>query len=166
MILTILIYIINLIYKFWEINNMLNEAPLGTNIITGKPYTVMVIDDSSTIRVAEKKILLSEGFDVVVEAESGADALAKLKSYKESPDIILLDFEMPNMNGLDLLKSIRSLGITSKVIVVTSYSDRGVLTGFLKLGVNGYVVKPIERRIMIDHLAKVIGRDDYVQHSI
>lgn len=137
---------------------MLKDAPLGVNIITGECYTVMIIDDSSTIRVAEKKILLSEGFEVTMEAENAKDALDKLKHTQSPPDIILLDFEMPNMNGLDLLKSIKSLGIKSKIIVVTSYSNKGVLSEFLKLGVNGYIVKPIERKIVVDHLAKVLGR--------
>ena len=106
----------------------------------------MVIDDSSTIRIAERKILLSENFEVILEADGAMDALTKLREAVDKPDIIMMDFEMPQMNGIDLLKRIRALNIDAKIIVVTSYANKGVLMEFLKLKVDGYVVKPVQRR--------------------
>ena len=70
---------------------------------------------------------------------------------------------MPQMNGIDLLKRIRALNVDSKIIVVTSYANKGVLMEFLKLKVDGYIVKPIQRQTVIQHLAKVLGREDYVK---
>ena len=141
----------------------MSTSPLGYNTKTGKPYKVMVIDDSSTIRLAEKKILLSENFEVILEADGAIDALTKLREAVDKPDIIMMDFEMPQMNGIDLLKRIRALNVESKIIVVTSYSNKGVLMEFLKLKVDGYIVKPIQRQTVIQHLAKVLGREDYVK---
>ncbi|WP_300754316.1 response regulator [uncultured Brachyspira sp.] len=141
----------------------MSSSPLGINTKTGKSYKVMVIDDSSTIRIAEKKILLSEQFEVTMESDGAMDALNKLRDAAEKPDIIMIDFEMPQMNGIDLLKRIRALNIDSKIIVVTSYSNKGVLMEFLKLKVEGYVVKPIQRQTVIEHLAKVLGREDYIK---
>ncbi|PCG20898.1 response regulator [Brachyspira sp. G79] len=141
----------------------MSSSPLGINTKTGKSYKVMVIDDSSTIRIAEKKILLSEQFEVTMESDGAMDALNKLRDAVEKPDIIMIDFEMPQMNGIDLLKRIRALNIDSKIIVVTSYSNKGVLMEFLKLKVDGYVVKPIQRQTVIEHLAKVLGREDYIK---
>ena len=57
----------------------MSSLPLGVNNKTGKSYKVMVIDDSSTIRIAEKKILLSEQFEVAMESDGAMDALNKLR---------------------------------------------------------------------------------------
>ena len=141
----------------------MSSLPLGVNNKTGKSYKVMVIDDSSTIRIAEKKILLSEQFEVAMESDGAMDALNKLRDAADKPDIIMIDFEMPQMNGIDLLKRIRALNIDSKIIVVTSYANKGVLMEFLKLKVYGYVVKPVQRQTVIEHLAKVLGREDYIK---
>ncbi|WP_297203586.1 response regulator [uncultured Brachyspira sp.] len=141
----------------------MSSSPLGINIKTNQPYKVMVIDDSSTIRMAEKKILLSEQFEVMLESDGAMDALKKLKEAEEKPDIIMIDFEMPQMNGVDLLKRIRALDVDSKIIVVTSYANKGVLMEFLKLKVEGYVVKPVQRQTVVEHLAKVLGREDYLK---
>ena len=141
----------------------MSTSPLGYNTITGKPYKVMVIDDSSTIRLDEKKILLSENFEVILEADGAIDALTKLREAVDKPDIIMMDFEMPQMNGIDLLKRIRALNIDAKIIVVTSYANKGVLMEFLKLKVDGYVVKPVQRQTVMYHLAKGIGREEYLK---
>ena len=141
----------------------MSSLPLGVNNKTGKSYKVMVIDDSSTIRIAEKKILLSEQFEVAMESDGAMDALNKLRDAADKPDIIMIDFEMPQMNGIDLLKRIRALNIDSKIIVVTSYANKGVLMEFLKLKVDGYVVKPVQHQTVIEHLAKVLGREDYIK---
>ena len=142
---------------------IMSSSPLGINTKTGKSYKVMVIDDSSTIRIAEKKILLSEQFEVAMESDGAMDALNKWRDAADKPDIIMIDFEMPQMNGIDLLKRIRALNIDSKIIVVTSYANKGVLMEFLKLKVDGYVVKPVQRQTVIEHLAKVLGREDYIK---
>ena len=141
----------------------MSSSPLGIKIKTKQPNKVMVIDDSSTIRMAEKKILLSEQFEVMLESDGAMDALKKLKEAEEKPDIIMIDFEMPQMNGVDLLKRIRALDVDSKIIVVTSYANKGVLMEFLKLKVEGYVVKPVQRQTVVEHLAKVLGREDYLK---
>ena len=141
----------------------MSSFPLGYNDKAGRPYKVMVIDDSSTIRLAEKKILLSEEFEVTLESDGAMDALKKLREAEDKPDIIMMDHEMPQMNGIDLLKRIRALNIDSKIVVVTSYANKGVLMEFLKLKVDGYIVKPIQRQTVIYHLAKVIGREDYLK---
>ncbi len=135
--------------------------PLGINPTTGTPYKVMIVDDSSTIRITERKILLSESFEVVLEADGAMTALKKLKEATEKPDILMIDFEMPQMNGIDLLKRLRAQNYEGKVVVVTSYANKATLMEFLKLKIDGYIAKPIDRQTLMNHLAKVLGRDDY-----
>lgn len=132
------------------------NSPIGLNEITGKNITVMIIDDSSTIRVAIKKILASESFTVILEAENGKNALSKLKATGIIPDIIFLDYEMPQMNGVEFLEKIREAKLTSKVMILSTVSDKQILSKFLSLGVNDYVLKPIERKVVLEKLARIV----------
>lgn len=138
------------------------KTPLGFNSKNGKHYKVMIVDDSSIIRVAEKKILLSENFNVVMEADSAMAALKYLREIPEKPDIIMLDFEMPQMNGIDLLKRIRALNYEGKIVVVTSHTTKDTFMEFVNLKVDTYIAKPIQRQIIIAHLAKILERYDYL----
>ncbi len=138
------------------------NLPLGRNVETLKTYTAMIVDDSSTVRVAVKKVLTSEDFDVIFESENGKNALSKLKVTGIIPDFIFLDYEMPRMNGLEFLEELKAMKCPSKVVVVSTISEKQVLEKFLRLGIDSYVVKPIERRILIEHIARIIGRDDYL----
>lgn len=142
---------------------MANELPLGHNI-NGEELNAIVVDDSSTVRVALKQILNSECFNVVVDAEHGVDAMNKIKLLPKGTtiDIILLDYEMPFMNGVELLKNIRDMGIDSKAVVVTSMSNKNTLAAFLPLGISGLVVKPVERKAVIMNIAKALGRANYI----
>ena len=99
----------------------------------------------------------------MLEADGAMTALKQLKESPDKPDILMIDFDMPQMNGIDLLKRIRALNYEGKVIVVTSYANKGILSEFLKLKIDGYVVKPVQRQTIIQHLAKVLGRDDYIK---
>ena len=61
----------------------------------------------------------------------------------------------------DLLKRLRAQNYEGKVVVVTSYANKATLMEFLKLKIDGYIAKPIDRQTLMNHLAKVLGRDDY-----
>ena len=135
----------------------MSDSLLGVNETTGKNITVMLIDDSSTIRLAIKKILASESFTVILEAENGKNALSKLKATGIIPDIIFLDYEMPQMNGAEFLEKFKETNSTSKVIIVSTISDKQVLSKFLSLGVNDYVLKPIERKVILERLSKIVS---------
>ena len=96
-----------------------------------------------------------------MEADNAMAALKYLREIPDKPDIIMLDFEMPQMNGIDLLKRLRAQNYEGKVVVVTSYANKATLMEFLKLKIDGYIAKPIDRQTLMNHLAKVLGRDDY-----
>ncbi len=140
--------------------------PLGQNLKTLSPYTVAIIDDSSTIRLALRQILISAGFQIILEAEDGVSALAEIKAKNINADLILLDYEMPKMNGVDFLRDLRASNINSKVIVVAAKSHQNLLKEFLSLGISGYVVKPIERKVLVERIAKILDRSDYITKVI
>lgn len=101
---------------------------------------VMLVDDSRTMRNVEKNILGSLGFNDVVEACDGQDALSKVVAA--APDLILLDWNMPNMDGLTFLKEFRKINKETVVIMVTTEAEKIRVVEAIKAGVNNYVVKP------------------------
>ncbi len=104
---------------------------------------VMLVDDSSTMRRILKNALAKLEIGDIVEAVDGKDAIDKLTG-DVSPDVIFLDWNMPNMNGLDTLKQIRFMDKMKdvKVIMCTSESEKTRIIDAIKAGANSYIVKP------------------------
>ena len=124
---------------------------------------VMIADDHSMIREGLKQLLELEGdFEVIAEACDGVDCLEKLKTVV--PDILLLDINMPNMNGLELVKKIRADGshIKTPIIMITTEGGRGEVIAALRAGVNNYIVKPfpaetLKEKLDVEHILKSIS---------
>ncbi|VAV92934.1 Chemotaxis regulator - transmits chemoreceptor signals to flagellar motor components CheY [hydrothermal vent metagenome] len=107
----------------------------------------LVVDDSRVIRKVARRILEDMEFDCV-EAEDGAKALDQCKSAM--PDAILLDWNMPVMNGIDFLKALRNESGGDQPIVVfcTTENDMGHITEALRAGANEYIMKPFDSDIL------------------
>ena len=101
---------------------------------------ILLVDDSRTIRKIQIKVLAQLGLTEVVEANDGAEGLAKVQS--DTPDLILLDWNMPNMDGLTFLKTLRGVGSKTPVIMVTTESERSRVVEAVQAGINNYMVKP------------------------
>lgn len=116
----------------------------------------LTIDDSRTIREMVSFTLKGIGFEVL-EAEDGIKAIELLSSAK--PDIIITDLNMPNMNGLELIKHIRfNLGIKNIPILMltTEYTDEKKIAG-REAGATGWIVKPFDPEKLIQVVQKVCG---------
>ena len=119
---------------------------------------VLLVDDSSTMRRIQKNVLAKLGHTDIVEAEDGVAAQVKLEHTEV--DLILLDWNMPNMDGLTLLKSIRAceqkrgmpLGEGVKVIMTTALDDGENVFGAFKSGCEAYVVKPIDKNKLLEEV--------------
>ncbi|GJL63198.1 MAG: chemotaxis protein CheY [Nitrospirales bacterium] len=112
----------------------------------------LVIDDSKAMRIILKQILESIG-GKVEEARSGTEGIEKLKTM-EHPDVVLVDWNMPEMNGLDFLRSIRSEGANRKipVMVVTTESEASQIEIALEAGADEYVMKPFTKTVIEEKL--------------
>ena len=112
----------------------------------------LVVDDSTAVRLYLRKVLLPCGFEVV-EAKNGREGLERVR--EQPVDLILLDWNMPVMNGLELLQHIRSEpGVGSPcVMMVTSENDLREVAQALETGANEYVMKPFTPEIILDKLA-------------
>jgi two-component system response regulator EvgA len=109
--------------------------------------TALVIDDHPFIRSTVKMLLKQESFDVVAETDNGVDGVQLAREHH--PDLILLDISMPKMDGLEVLGRITDLGLTSKVLVLTSQSPLFFSSRCMKAGAAGYVSK-------VDDLSELI----------
>ncbi len=101
---------------------------------------IMLVDDSKTMRNIQKGILSQMGYTDIVEACDGQDALSKV--FADKPQLILLDWNMPNLDGLGFLQAFRQKDKTTPVIMVTTEAEKHRVVDALKAGVNNYVVKP------------------------
>jgi len=107
----------------------------------------MVVDDSSVIRKVVRRILEGMAFQVV-EAEDGEQALGVCQ--QQLPDVIMLDWNMPKMDGYEFLKALRRLpgGDQPKVIFCTTENDVAHIARALHAGANEYIMKPFDKEIV------------------
>ena len=114
---------------------------------------IMVVDDSPTVRMYTSKFLQKHGYEVI-EASDGIDALEVLKNF--TPDIFLLDVEMPRMGGFELVSSIKAIERLSNIPIamITSRTSQKHRDHALSLGVNDYIGKPFEENELLRVLDK------------
>jgi two-component system, chemotaxis family, chemotaxis protein CheY len=119
---------------------------------------IMLVDDSRIMRRVQKGILESIGLTNIIEAGDGNDALQKLAENTDI-DLVLLDWNMPNLNGLETLKAIKAMPETTNipVIMVTSEADKARVLEAVKAGAVGYIVKPFEAGALEKKVTAVLG---------
>ncbi|GKW33056.1 chemotaxis response regulator CheY [Pectobacterium versatile] len=123
-----------------------------------KELRFLVVDDFSTMRRIVRNLLKELGFNNVEEAEDGADALNKLRS--STFDFVISDWNMPNMDGLELLQTIRADGTLSKlpVLMVTAEAKKENIIAAAQAGASGYVVKPFTAATLEEKLSKIFEK--------
>ncbi|MEA1832200.1 response regulator [Methylobacterium durans] len=116
--------------------------------------TCLIVDDSAVIRKVARRIVETIGLRVI-EAEDGAKALAHCA--EAMPDAILLDWNMPNMDGYAFLRALRQEpgGTAPKVLFCTTENDVGAIARALHAGADEYIMKPFDRDILTAKLEQV-----------
>ena len=120
-----------------------------------KSSKVLIVDDFSTMRKVIRNLLKQLGYENIVEAEDGVIALETLKSQKI--DFVISDWNMPNMNGLELLKEVRADGALAKTpfLMVTAESLKENVVEAVKAGVDNYIVKPFTADVLSEKIAEI-----------
>jgi two-component system chemotaxis response regulator CheY len=118
----------------------------------------LVVDDFSTMRRIVRNLLKELGYTNVDEAEDGAIGLAKLRSEKF--DFVISDWNMPNMDGLEMLKNIRADATLARlpVLMVTAEAKKENIIAAAQAGASGYVVKPFTAATLDEKLAKIFEK--------
>ena len=116
----------------------------------------MVVDDSKTIRIIIRRILIELGWEVC-EANNGREALAVIEPQKAAVSLVLADWNMPEMNGLELVKRLRQDPelASLKVIMVTTETEISQMASALDAGADEYVMKPFTKDILKEKLELV-----------
>ena len=130
---------------------------------------IMIIDDEFYFREALKvSIPWKElGFEICGEAKNGKDALEKVADLK--PDIMIVDINMPIIDGLEFIQSVREQGIESKFIILTGHSEFNYAKQAVQLGVNNYILKPVNEEELINSLLEIkeiINRETNIKFEI
>ena len=117
---------------------------------------IMLIDDSKTMRNIQKSVLKQLGYSDVEEACDGQDALSKVTAFQ--PDLCLVDWNMPNMDGLTFVKTFRQQNKTTPLIMVTTEAEKSRVIEAIKAGVNNYVVKPFTPDLLSERITETLAK--------
>ena len=126
---------------------------------------VIIADDHALIREGLKKLLeLEPTIEVVALAVDGKSAIEMVDRHE--PDIVLLDINMPNMNGMECLKVLKKDYKETKVIMLTIHEDAEYLIETVNMGAEGYVLKDADVSQLIDAINKVVNGEIYIHPSL
>jgi two-component system response regulator DegU len=127
--------------------------------------SVLIADDHSLIRQGLKQILeLENDIAVVAQAANGNEAVKFARDLK--PDVVLMDINMPEANGLQAIREIKQEKMSCKVIVLTIHEDREYLFKTLQMGAEGYVLKDAEPAVLIEAIRNVFSGQSYIQPNM
>ncbi len=116
---------------------------------------ILICDDAAFMRMMIKDILTKNGYNVAAEAENGLKAVEK---YKEvSPDLVLMDITMPEMDGIQALKEIRKADAGAKVIMCSAMGQQAMVIESIQAGAKDFIVKPFQAERVLEAVKKVVG---------
>ena len=130
------------------------------------PVNIMIVDDHKMVREGIKQLLEFDGkIKVVSEADNGFECLEYLEK-NTLPDVLLLDINMPEMNGLEVLQNIRNKKIDVKTIILTVHNEVEYLLRAFDLKVDGYILKDSESEVLKNAIYTVCKGETYVQPEL
>ena len=116
---------------------------------------ILIVDDAAFMRMMIKDILSKNGYTVAGEAENGAKAVEK---YKElTPDLVLMDITMPEMDGIQALKAIKGVDAGAKVIMCSAMGQQAMVIESIQAGAKDFIVKPFQQDRVLEAVKKVVG---------
>ncbi len=126
----------------------INRKPADGLKANGTAYRVLVIDDSAVMRKMIIQILKSEAYEVCGE---GGDGMEASRLYQElHPDLVTLDVNMPNLDGIAALKLILEFDAEARVLMLTSESQKETVLQAVSLGAKNFIIKPPERQKVLE----------------
>ncbi|HOK42055.1 MAG TPA: response regulator [Thermoclostridium caenicola] len=117
--------------------------------------SILIVDDAAFMRMMIKDILTKNGYTVIGEAENGLKAVEK---YKElNPDLVIMDITMPEMDGIQAVKQIKSLNSAAKIIMCSAMGQQAMVIESIQAGARDFIVKPFQAERVIEAVKKVVG---------
>ena len=126
---------------------------------------ILVVDDHTLVREGLCRLLGNEeGFEVIGQCGRGRDAIKMVKEL--APDIVLLDFKLPDMDGLEITEQIVALDTKTRVLILTMYANEEYAIRLIRAGAAGFVIKGAASDELIAGVRKVFKRGTYVSPSV
>ncbi len=126
---------------------------------------VMLVDDQNLVRKGVRSLLeLSEEIEVVAEAADGREAVRTIPEIK--PDVVLLDMRMPEMSGLDVLRTLSKAGELPPTIILTTFDDDELVLGGIKAGARGYLLKDVALAELVNAVKTVAEGGSIVKPAV
>lgn len=129
------------------------------------PTKIAIIDDHQLFREGVKRILDFEpNFEVVAEGDDGSEALALVEHYQ--PDVIIMDINMPKLNGVEATRELINHYPDSKVLILSIHDDENYVSHALKTGATGYLLKEMDADALIDAVKVVADGGSYLHPKV
>ncbi len=126
---------------------------------------VLIADDHKIVREGLRSLIEKQpGMEVVAEAENGRTTVQKVEEV--SPDVVVMDISMPDLNGVDATRQITSRFPSVKVIALSIHSDKQFVAGMLSAGASGYLLKEGDFRELTDAIRMVVSNQVYLSPRI
>lgn len=126
---------------------------------------ILIADDHSMVREGLKSLIeLEDDIEVVAQAGDGQEAFDKI--IEIDPDVVLLDINMPIMNGLEVLAKLHEENIDVNVLILTIHNEIEYLYKAVEIGVNGYVLKDSESDVLIKAIRSIYNGESYIQPNM
>ena len=116
---------------------------------------IMLVDDAAFMRMMIKNTLNQNGYNDVVEAQDGAEAVKKYE--EEKPDLVFMDITMPNMDGLQALKKIKEGDPGARVVMCTAMGQESMVVDAIKSGAKDFIVKPFNAERIVQTVTAILG---------
>lgn len=130
-----------------------------------RPINIMLVDDHSMVREGIKQILELDG-DIVVNGEAGDGKQCIEMLDHSNPDVLLLDINMPNMNGLQVLQQLKEKKKDVKVLILTIHNEIEYLVRAVEYGVNGYVLKDSDSSVLKKAIFMIHNGETFIQPEL
>ena len=117
-------------------------------------FRVLLADDLYFMRMVQKEVLESKGFQIVGEASTGTEAVAQYEELR--PDIVVLDITMPEMNGLEAMKRILSFDPDARIIICSAIGQQNLIVDAINAGIKDFIVKPFKPERLISAINRAL----------
>lgn len=116
---------------------------------------ILIVDDAAFMRMMIKDILTKNGYEVVGEANDGAQAIEKFKELR--PDLVTMDITMPEMDGIAALKEIKKIDSNALVIMCSAMGQQAMVIDAIQAGAKDFIVKPFQADRVIEAIKKTLS---------
>jgi len=126
---------------------------------------VLIAEDQPLMRRGLRTVLeLEPGFEVAGEAATGEDAVAQARSLE--PDVVLMDVQMPGLNGVDATRRIVEAGLSCRILILTTFDDEDYVLDGIRAGASGYLLKDVRAEELCDVIRRVAAGERFIQPKV